>query len=345
MRGFLLLFIFTVFLFNHAASQDVSFTQLLNTKAFTHPSLCNNRNAFEVQLHHRDQWTSAGRGYNDYFLRTTLQIDRFNFAGHLLYENNGVGRYKTMQESFAVTWSIVYSKKFQWNIASSAQLITKEIDWSKLVFSDQLDLISGISTAQSFTPETPKRRAYDLSFGTSVWMKSKGFFAESEFAFTWHHAVKANESIIGDNINLPDRFIAYAHTAFSNPELMEMSVQYESQAAFIERTEPEGYAHISKLQAGLYSYTTTNKKFRVGVLANIRTNPGVWWLAGESTFVIGEKSRLGISHDFAFGGIDNRRVWGAWEVTYIYATGKPMSLGRLMHSGKKSFRNSCPKNF
>lgn len=136
-------------------AQDPSFSQIENTRNYAHPSDVLIRQGYEIELAHRSEWNSTGEAYNTSFLSFFYQHEKMKsgYGVKLMQDVEGVGSLKTTDLKFVYRYSFFsfnYYNPRALFISLEGGVVRKSIDWSQLIFSDQIDPVFGIYTGTDF---------------------------------------------------------------------------------------------------------------------------------------------------------------------------------------------------
>lgn len=344
---FILLFIFCSW---RSYAQDPSFSQIENTKSYTHPSLFTMRQGIELGMAHRIQWNKLYGDFKTTYFSAFLQHNERIGLGYgitYLQDEEGDGKLKTQNFNLNIRALRTIGIKLpklgltisHVIISMYVGVIKKSIDWSKLVFSDQIDPVWGIDKAsgQSF-PQLENSLIMTNGFGFTF----KGYKIISQrrlpfnLSFDVKHAnifAREEESLLGLHALLP-RLIAFtASTTFQPSEyyglpLLKPVLRFESQMG-IKRMEYGSLIGLAKESQTIYT----------GLYYSQQWSPFNYLNANSFIILIGfEKATnsilytFGYSYDFNTSGFDNRNSGGTHEIT----------LNIIFNTSKKSF--SQPSN-
>ncbi len=208
-------------------SQEPIFTQFCLNPIYINPALAGYENNFKFSTNQRFQWPSIPSQFNT----TSLALDSWqnltNSGFSSMYVRNVEGEGSLTTTSFSVGAAYrLFDKgqspiKFQFGI--QYQHIRKRIDWSRLVFSDELDALYGDIFSSAFIP--PNLNSYhqnNLSLGsvftyrirkgiTRIGRDYAKMDIDSELGFAVHNFVqRRNGFIFPDQLN-PRKFTLHGN--------------------------------------------------------------------------------------------------------------------------------------
>jgi type IX secretion system PorP/SprF family membrane protein len=142
----LILLIFFIFISKIVFSQDAVFSHYWVDKLYLNPALAGNDKGLSASLMQRYQWPKITSDFATY----SFNISGYepNLAGgwgiSAIQNVEGEGLQKTTEVSFTYAYRI-FSDKKRWDISFGLRTgyLQRSIDYSKLVFSDQIDPVNG----------------------------------------------------------------------------------------------------------------------------------------------------------------------------------------------------------
>lgn len=161
-----------LFIFKLGFTQDPNFSQSLISKVYYNPANVGSREGMEINLDVRKNWMSIPGSPQSYLV--TIDKSFWNLSGvggiGLLALNNieGAGSLSTMILGVPISSRIRLTEKFTTQLAIMPQYQTKRVNWSQLVFSDQLDPRLGkiLQESPNFNYDAINSDSFfDLSYG------------------------------------------------------------------------------------------------------------------------------------------------------------------------------------
>jgi type IX secretion system PorP/SprF family membrane protein len=303
--------------------QDHMYSQFFNSPVYLNPALNGQFPAdLRMNLIYRNQFTSVPGGFNYITASIDYNIPKFGGGIGLLFTRGSEGSAALIKNNIAAIYSYsVGSDDYVLSFGLQAGVTNRSVNYSKLIFSDQIDpqfgYIPGTPTAAE-PPLFDNRFYFDAGAGINL--------AVSDFNIggALQHLNRPNESFTGTPAKLPMR--ATAHASY-RLDLNPYSNLNEDEKSYLIPSV------ILYKQAGSQSVNAGMQFKRKGV------NAGLWYRTGGSggpgavvlslifdLFINrdgGEKLRLGVSHDAPFGGLNYSNTSGSSEGSISYETTLP----------------------
>lgn len=318
-------------------AQDHVYSQFYNAPNYLNPAL---NGQFEGDLRmsmvHRSQWTNLPGPLNYTTFSVDYNVPKLNGGIGLIATKSSEGTAYLNKINIAGIYS--YSVEFDNAILSfglQAGITSRQIDYSKLLFSDQIDGITGIIPGASTGASIPiynNKYYFDTGAGTN--------FVIGNFmvGFAMQHLNKPNESFTGANSILPVRSNAYVSYKFplgfnadeDSPSIIPSVVFYKQRKS---QSLSAGFQYkIKNINAGLW-YRGDNQHgdaFVVSVILDV--------------FMIrdyNDKIRFGASHDATTSKLSYGKTAGTTEMALNYETTFEGRSSRNGSSYRNSYGNRC----
>lgn len=285
--------------------QDPIYSQYFAAPLQLNPAFTGNTVSPHIALNYRNQWSSFTNGaeaYETYSISYSQFSTRLNsgFGLMLLADDAGQGLIKTSKVSGFYSYRLQITRDIFAKLGVEGSLIQTRLNWSKLVFGDQLDPFYGETTpggtalpTQEIAPENLNKLIFDASTGFLIYGPS--FYG----GVSLKHLNTPNESFldINDNLNtgLPLRL-----TVHGGAEITLVKGNKRKQGSFISpnlmyirqgdfgQINVGAYAGFGPIYGGLwYRYANTNSDaaivligfrkdfFRVGYSFDLPVNPNL----------------------------------------------------------------------
>src|ERR1700744_1221270 len=129
-----------------ARGQDHLYSQFFNSPVYLNPALkCQFEGDFRMNLIYRNQYTSSGNNSNYETASVDYNIPQFGGGVGLIYSRSSEGNAFLHTNNFAGIYSYsVGSDQYVLSFGLQAGVSNQSIDYSKLVFDDQIDPRFGI---------------------------------------------------------------------------------------------------------------------------------------------------------------------------------------------------------
>jgi len=269
-----------------AHAQDPILSQYYTNRMYLNPALTGYEPGTTVSANHRNQWAQVA-GRNAKFTTNSITADisasclQSAFGVYFLDNTEGEGFLKWQHLGLSYAWYTRDSRRmtpsdFKLRLGVKATYNWRSLDWSQLVFSDQLDAIRGAINPTSLPlPSGLQSRTAYADFGGGAafdWTHGGGNRLSAGVAF--HHLVRIDNSLFFLDDTLPTRTTLHATYVINQ--------NFGGGNYYIV---PMVKADIQKASAGNYFGTFTFRSIMYGVAFSFQENPGLWggvWLHSRS---------------------------------------------------------------
>jgi type IX secretion system PorP/SprF family membrane protein len=318
--------LFLVILFNGFAgfAQDHLYSQFFNSPLYLNPALTGQFKAdLRMNLIYRNQWTTVPGSLSYLSASVDYNVPQFGGGIGLLVTRSSEGTAYLNHTNIAGLYSYsIGSDDFVLSFGLQAGVTNRVIDYSKLVFDDQIDptlgFIPGSTSAANALPLNNKFY-FDSGFGTNL------VIADFNIGAAFQHLNRPNESFTGQTAKLPIRFngnISYRLDLDSyegNMDDDDKSYVVPS-VVFYKQSKFESYS------IGL-QYKRRGVNVGLSYRSGAETGPSAVVLSLIFDVFVnrdgGEKVRMGISHDAALKGLTYSNTAGSTEGSLGYETTLP----------------------
>jgi type IX secretion system PorP/SprF family membrane protein len=273
-------------------------------------------------VNYRNQWPHITSKFESYSVGGEIYNPAFQGGLGVFAMNTteGEGFMRTSQFSVIQSFERVIPKVVRIRAGYQVGVINKHIDWSRLVFGDELDPIMGqVYQSKAISPEAGGRTFADFTAGFLLdFPKIK--IGESSIGnmigVNMSHLTEPDESILGLNSRLPRKYVFNYGMYIPLVEeemtgrylILYPNVIYEKQRNF-ETTNIGFYVAKNPMLAGIWyrSRKISDTKRSDAIILNIG-------LRGD----LGKKTsyKMGYSYDFTISGLASNTL-GAHEVSLI----------------------------
>ncbi len=331
-------------------SQDPTFSQFDANQLYYNPAYAGYRKEARLEVTYRDLWpTVPGRQFPGPLATYAATGDAYFSIQNRF--NGGAGAFVMQDEEgqgFLTTTSvgIMYSQHMP-NIRSKSDKLDRfnvylgfkayynniHVNWSKFVFSDQLNPDLGITGPSAFNQEVISSRSYfDMDFGVVVRnnFRAKGKWY-NEIGFAMAHVLEPSIALTGNNNDadrLPRKYVA---TYRSNIALagdyfyLGPTVLFENQAKFYSMNAGlEFYSRLNRkhetipLSVGVYNRFSVITKNEETGQQKINTSAIIIDITHKGSFSTAKNSlgySVGFSVDLPYLGL-GLQTGGAYELTF-----------------------------
>ena len=231
-----ILVVISILISSSLYSQDPHFTQFYAAPLYLSPSLAGGTAGTRAIINFRDQWPSIPGSFITYSLSLDHFFPKYNSGvGFFVFRDQaGSGSLATTNIALQYAYNVRVYKK--WNIRPGIQFYysQRSIDFSKLVFNDQMQL--GIPTSGASTEIPPDAKVGFLDFAFST----VAFSNKQWFGFTLDHINKPNQSLNGGESIVPIKFVFFGGYKFMvegrpgsfTEESFNLAYNYRAQGKF-----------------------------------------------------------------------------------------------------------------
>lgn len=195
-----------------AQAQDPVFSQFYNAPLVLNPAFAGVADHPVVSLTYRNQWPNLGNIYRTYSATYDQYIDKYKSGVGLaiLSDDQGEGSLKSLKISGLYSYGIRIDRDHRLKIGAGLGFVQQRIDWSRLIFGDQIDEGLGVITqGGSVIPSSEQN--FGLNSITYIDV-SAGFLLTTPLYYVGmsiDHLNSPNQSFLTDSSvgsNLPLRF-------------------------------------------------------------------------------------------------------------------------------------------
>lgn len=142
--------IFCLFLYASIKAQDPGFSNYFGNRIYLNPAFAGIEEGLRSSVNHRNQWRTLPRNYQTSSFTIDNQLCNFPLIGlglRALHNRAGAGWLETKMAHLIYSHIIPYGhirNEGSVSLALEFGVMNNVVDWSKLVFSDQLDPVLGI---------------------------------------------------------------------------------------------------------------------------------------------------------------------------------------------------------
>lgn len=161
-----------LFLMKIGTAQDAVFSQFFATGLQLNPAFAGSAFAPRVGLQYRHQWPGVNNAFQTYSVSYEQSLPSLNSGiGFVaMGDNAGAGIYKTNRFGLVYAYSLTIRDGLYLKFGMEAALHQVNLDWDKLVFPDQIDVVTGPTLPTDETrPDRTSRSAFDASTGLLIY--------------------------------------------------------------------------------------------------------------------------------------------------------------------------------
>lgn len=292
--------------------QDPQFSQFYATPLYLNPSYCGTTEGSRVTINFRDQWPAIPGSFITYSAGLDHYIPSLKSGLGLLYleDRAGAGHLRSTNLGFQYSYHFRVTRKIQVRPGMHFYSSTRNIDFYRLVFNDQVSL-SGNNPSSIEIP--PMKKVSFTDFATSILVYTDRYFA----GFVIDHMMRPNQSLVDGISEIPVKYTFHGgykhylngHTSSYNEESIFAAFQYRSQGKYDQLEIGAYYTKLPLILGVWFRGIPFFKSYQKGYMNNdaIIINAG---------FQLRDV-KLGYSFDLTVSRLISN-TWGSHEVSLIY---------------------------
>jgi type IX secretion system PorP/SprF family membrane protein len=315
-------------------AQDVDFSQFFNNPTYFNPAYVGLTQGLKVRMNYRRQWTGLTGDYHAYDFSADIADRNIPGAGGIgiiaTSDLQGLGMLKTSMVGIIPAVRIPINAYSVFQLGALISIISRQINWNNLVFSDQLDPRLGNIGPSSFpTPGSSAITFPDFTVGGIYQLEYNNLVTTIGLAV--HHITQPNQSFLQDVAPLPREFVAHADVVIN----LARHGGYYARARDIKINPGIFYkqqASMSLLTFGANAYVS-NVYFGVWYKDEIFSQRGFGnfvWMAGFN-MPFDQNNRMKVMYSFDMNVLHNTNFTGpSHEISLIFELDK----ARLINSNR-----------
>lgn len=331
MNKALYILLFIIITINISFGQDAQMSQYYAAPLYLAPSFAGGTDGSRVSLNYRNQWGLIPGGFNTYMLSYDHYFSEVNSGlGVLLFRDQaGEGSLRTTNIGLQYSYNLRVSKRFAFRPGVYLKYSQKGINFSDLVFGDQMVYKSNTSIEM---PPLKKVGFLDLT------VSGLAFTNRKWIGFSLDHVFEPNESLQESESKLPRRISIFGGSKYTinnragkyNEESLSPTFMYKKQGEY------------DQLDIGLY---WSKRPFVVGFwyrgIPILKKNP-LGYMNQDAIVVLAgfklEDLRIGYSYDLTISGLTSKSG-GSHEISIIYE----FLQDKNRKKKRKKVAAACPK--
>ncbi|MFZ2906483.1 MAG: type IX secretion system membrane protein PorP/SprF [Cyclobacteriaceae bacterium] len=195
-----LAFILMVFYSVQAWAQDPEFSQYYAAPLYLNPAFTGTANDHRFIANHRNQWPNITNGYVTYAFSYDYDLEHLNsgIGALIVVDKAGTAGLKSTQFNFQYSYRVSLADKWVFSSGLNFGIGSRNIDFNRLVFSDQLDLDANGNLPPS-SDYTNINSATYFDFGAGGLIYSRKIW----FGFSASHLNRPNRSLMSGDASIP----------------------------------------------------------------------------------------------------------------------------------------------
>lgn len=315
-----ILMVIGVSCFSQIKAQDPNFSQFFMNEIYYNPALTGINNGLRVGTSYRNLWGPIPSKFNtgSVFMDGS-GVNKMGLGILASMDVEGEGKLRTTAIAGNYSYRMLESKNIRFQLGVQGQYIRKQVDWSQLVFSDQLDEVFGNVNSSSFIiPSQDITQYVDFGAGAALKFNAGGGKSGQKKTMTGTvgvavlHLAQPKDAFIGGGVGyLPRKLVVHFDTKIISPGVIYApAFIYEKQSNI---TTFQAGLNFSKLNmfAGAWfrnrSFTFSPRRFdsfifNIGLVKKTKNNT---------------KIRMGYSYDFTISRLQ-ASSFGTHEISLIF---------------------------
>jgi type IX secretion system PorP/SprF family membrane protein len=332
----LLFLLFLVLVRITVSAQDHFYSQFFSSPIYLNPAL---NGQFEgdirANLVYRNQWSAIPGKLTYLTASLDVNVPRFGGGFGLMFTRSNEGTaYLTKNNVSGIYSYSVGEEDFVASFGLQAGMTNRSIDWSKLVFSDQIDPRLGYIPGSSSGAEQP---AFNSKYFFDATAGMNFVYRNAMLGTALQHINQPDESFTGSKSLLPMRAVLHA--------------SYRISLGYYDDFDDDGFSLIPSVVLYHQGKTTSiNSGFQ---FKRRSVKAGLWYRSSEDTgpaaFVVSllfdlsfnrsgnERIQLGLSHDATASKLNYSNTSGTSEVSMGYQKYFPNSYNEDKFHGIRCY--------
>lgn len=299
---------------NPVSSQSPQFSQFYAAPLYLGPSFAGSTDGSRIVLNYRNQWPEIPGAFVTYAFSLDHYFHNYNSGLGILLFRDQAGSGRLANTSGGLLYSYNFNLNHKWAVRPGINFMYQErtIDFSKLIFGDQLSLDGTINPSSNIQEPMERRGFFDAS-------SSVLFYSRSGWAgLAVDHMMRPNQSLASEEEDRIDpkfslfggfRFTYGSRLSQKIPESISVAALYKKQGNF-DQFDLGVYWSKNPVSFGLLYRGIPIFNNHAGGIFN---NDALVLMGGLRR----ENLRIGYSYDFTISRLINN-TGGAHEVSIIY---------------------------
>ena len=192
-------------------AQDLDYSQFYNNPTYFNPANVGLTQGLKARLNYRRQWTGLSGDYHTYSFSADIAERSLPGAGGIGIIANqslaGKGVLKTNTVGIMPSVRIPISKNTIFQLGALASVVTQQLNWDNLVFSDQLDPRWGNIYPTNFPGAAKEKVVFpDFAFG-GIFQFEGSEDMTGTIGAAVHHITTPNQSFFEVDAKLPRKYV------------------------------------------------------------------------------------------------------------------------------------------
>lgn len=184
----------------YAWAQDPEFSQYYTAPLYLNPAFTGTASDHRFIANHRNQWPNITNGYVTYAFSYDYNLENLNsgIGALIVVDKAGTAGLKSTAFNFQYAYRMHLADKWVFSSGLNFGVASRNIDFNKLIFSDQLDLDSDGNLPPSPEYNNINSTTY-FDFGVGGLLYSRKIW----FGFSASHLNEPNRSLMDEDASIP----------------------------------------------------------------------------------------------------------------------------------------------
>ena len=181
-------------------AQDPEFSQYYSAPLYLNPAFTGTASDHRFIANHRNQWPSITNGFVTYAFSYDYNLQNLNsgIGALIVVDKAGTAGLKSTQFNFQYSYRVHLVDKWVFSSGLNFGVASRNIDFNKLIFSDQLEFDSDGNLPPSVDYNNIQSTTY-FDFGAGVLLYSRKIW----LGFSAAHLNEPNRSLLDDQASIP----------------------------------------------------------------------------------------------------------------------------------------------
>ncbi len=315
---------------NRADGQSPAFSQFFNNPLHYNPAYTGSELGLKSRMHFRNQFGALSDNYDN--IAFSMDLSERNIPGSggfgfvLLSDFDGIGLIRTTSVRLTYSARIQVSDNIITQFGVGPSFVNRRIDWSRLIFSDQIDPYGIQQNSSAFIPAEENSLNYpDFGFGFIVQFhgaSSRFFNVISTFGGSVDHAIRPDISFSGTRHRMPLKITLSGNVLFDNSVRSGLRFEVDrSQFRINPGFIVEMHNTINTLSVGVNAYKNhiyTGVWSRVQQFQNVTVSDLIFLVGIEVPISEEANVKLMYSYDYLLNGM-MRTTGATHEISAVFS--------------------------
>lgn len=316
--------------------QDPNFSQFFMNEVYYNPALTGINDGLRLCTNYRNLWGPIPSKFNTGSVSIDgAGVNKMGLGLLASMDVEGEGKLRTTAVAGNYSYRVVELRNFRFQLGVQGQYVRKQIDWTQLVFSDQLDEVFGnVNSSQFLMPTQDITQYVDFGTGAALKFNAGGGSTGREktmtgtFGVSVFHLAQPKDGFIGGGLGyLPRKLVIHGDLKIISPSVLYApAFIYEKQSNMSTFQMGLNFSKLNMFAGAWFrnrSFAFHPQKFDSFIF-----NIGVSTKTKNNT-----RYRMGYSYDFTISRLQSSS-FGTHEISLILEwTDKFLFAGR---SNKKA---------